>query len=277
MAWSASKGREKSSWLAGHCGIALLDHAPSCEGFSGPCGSGRIAQLVEQLTLNQRVPGSSPGAPTKEKTFLSNGFAKWRPRTKRVSCDVFCVTDAARLLCGFCLVFVSSSDSIQRADPMVQVDYVLIVEKDIRASKTDTLFCSSPRGTSGRGFDSLPRDAAPQFPRQTTIICDRVRWMVALGPKGADRRRHIQRDGRPRAPKSKLPASMPVLLPVAPRWAMLARSAHRALLMMSPDLPWRRACVASLPRVLPSPPRRPLRRSLRRPASCRIARCRCGR
>src|SRR5271169_763159 len=28
-------------------------------------GSGRIAQLVEQLTLNQRVAGSSPAAPTK--------------------------------------------------------------------------------------------------------------------------------------------------------------------------------------------------------------------
>ena len=28
-------------------------------------GSGRIAQLVEQMTLNHRVPGSSPGAPTK--------------------------------------------------------------------------------------------------------------------------------------------------------------------------------------------------------------------
>src|SRR5690349_6419934 len=27
-------------------------------------GSGRIAQLVEQLTLNQRVAGSSPAAPT---------------------------------------------------------------------------------------------------------------------------------------------------------------------------------------------------------------------
>src|SRR5229473_338073 len=27
--------------------------------------SGRIAQLVEQMTLNHRVPGSSPGAPTK--------------------------------------------------------------------------------------------------------------------------------------------------------------------------------------------------------------------
>src|SRR6266481_3311057 len=36
--------------------------------------SGRIAQLVEQLTLNQRVPGSSPGAPTKEKTLFSNAF-----------------------------------------------------------------------------------------------------------------------------------------------------------------------------------------------------------
>src|SRR5262249_52612498 len=34
-------------------------------GFSGRYGTGRIAQLVEQLTLNQRVPGSSPGAPTK--------------------------------------------------------------------------------------------------------------------------------------------------------------------------------------------------------------------
>jgi hypothetical protein len=30
-----------------------------------PAGSGRIAQLVEQMTLNHRVPGSSPGAPTK--------------------------------------------------------------------------------------------------------------------------------------------------------------------------------------------------------------------
>ncbi|MDB5719815.1 MAG: hypothetical protein JWP15_433 [Alphaproteobacteria bacterium] len=29
-----------------------------------PDGNGRIAQLVEQLTLNQRVPGSSPGAST---------------------------------------------------------------------------------------------------------------------------------------------------------------------------------------------------------------------
>jgi hypothetical protein len=35
-------------------------------------GSGRIAQLVEQMTLNHRVPGSSPGAPTK----LFKNFSK---------------------------------------------------------------------------------------------------------------------------------------------------------------------------------------------------------
>src|SRR5689334_8060922 len=34
--------------------------------------SGRIAQLVEQLTLNQRVPGSSPGAPTNPFKDLAN-------------------------------------------------------------------------------------------------------------------------------------------------------------------------------------------------------------
>jgi hypothetical protein len=32
--------------------------------------------LVEQLTLNQRVPGSSPGAPTKGKSLVSNSFAR---------------------------------------------------------------------------------------------------------------------------------------------------------------------------------------------------------
>jgi hypothetical protein len=52
--------------LAGLAGIALL-HDPSL------C-AGRIAQLVEQLTLNQRVPGSSPGAPTTRSIRLSYTF-----------------------------------------------------------------------------------------------------------------------------------------------------------------------------------------------------------
>jgi hypothetical protein len=50
-------------------GPSLDSGNPLCyrtEPLRGLCRrhSGRIAQLVEQLTLNQRVPGSSPGAPT---------------------------------------------------------------------------------------------------------------------------------------------------------------------------------------------------------------------
>src|SRR5262245_55280272 len=48
---------------------ALLQDAALAAG--GGRHSGRIAQLVEQLTLNQRVPGSSPGAPTNKINNLS--------------------------------------------------------------------------------------------------------------------------------------------------------------------------------------------------------------
>ena|GEM_PF-3407479 len=49
--------------LAGLTGPPLLSHARPAVFRRGK--SGRIAQLVEQLTLNQRVQGSSPCAPTK--------------------------------------------------------------------------------------------------------------------------------------------------------------------------------------------------------------------
>ena len=57
------EGRENSAGLLDIAGIALLNDALLRRLF--PAGSGRIAQLVEQMTLNHRVPGSSPGAPTK--------------------------------------------------------------------------------------------------------------------------------------------------------------------------------------------------------------------
>jgi hypothetical protein len=60
---AAGDGRGIPRRLAGHRGVALLNDA-LLRRLSGP-GSGRIAQLVEQMTLNHRVPGSSPGAPTK--------------------------------------------------------------------------------------------------------------------------------------------------------------------------------------------------------------------
>src|ERR1700738_266322 len=63
--------------FAGHRGVALLNDAllRRLPGLS----SGRIAQLVEQMTLNHRVPGSSPGAPTIQspQTTLSRHDAKW--------------------------------------------------------------------------------------------------------------------------------------------------------------------------------------------------------
>ena len=50
--------------LAGQPGGALIDR-PLPARTVGRAGQGRIAQLVEQLTLNQRVVGSNPTAPTK--------------------------------------------------------------------------------------------------------------------------------------------------------------------------------------------------------------------
>ena len=50
---------------AGHGGGPLLNPARSRRCAVGDF-DGRIAQLVEQLTLNQRVLGSSPSAPTIE-------------------------------------------------------------------------------------------------------------------------------------------------------------------------------------------------------------------
>ena len=58
----------KMGCIAGQPRAALLQHASL---RSSPASRpGRIAQLVEQLTLNQRVPGSSPGAPTNQNKHL---------------------------------------------------------------------------------------------------------------------------------------------------------------------------------------------------------------
>ena len=61
---SPAKARENSPQFAGHRRVALLNDALWRRAFPD-FSSGRIAQLVEQMTLNHRVPGSSPGAPTK--------------------------------------------------------------------------------------------------------------------------------------------------------------------------------------------------------------------
>ena len=66
----ASRGLDKTA-------LGAMKRAVVMPGFT-PAG-GRIAQLVEQLTLNQRVQGSNPCAPTNEINDLCdcNGFP-WR-------------------------------------------------------------------------------------------------------------------------------------------------------------------------------------------------------
>jgi hypothetical protein len=73
-----------------HPHVALL-HAAVPAGISGS-GSGRIAQLVEQVTLNHRVLGSSPSAPTKisqhAQVFEFGGLIGMGFRSDKVA--VFC-------------------------------------------------------------------------------------------------------------------------------------------------------------------------------------------
>src|SRR6516225_849053 len=68
----------------------------------GPRGGhfGRIAQLVEQLTLNQRVPGSSPGAPTNKQaksiSYGSRALSKHREAPRPHSVSAPCPQKARR-------------------------------------------------------------------------------------------------------------------------------------------------------------------------------------
>jgi hypothetical protein len=83
-----SRNRRESAVAAfpGQWEPALLqDPARAARGAN----SGRIAQLVEQLTLNQRVPGSSPGAPTNQiKGYACFGSLRSPPGvTPRVTAD----------------------------------------------------------------------------------------------------------------------------------------------------------------------------------------------
>ena len=63
VAATLARALKAGACFAGQPGGALIDR-PLPARTMGRAGEGRIAQLVEQLTLNQRVVGSSPTAPT---------------------------------------------------------------------------------------------------------------------------------------------------------------------------------------------------------------------
>jgi hypothetical protein len=141
--------------------------------------------LNPQLTLDQRVPGSSPGAPTKVKSLVSNSFARCRLRTKRFSCDVLWSMMrgqiAVRLFLRFCIF--TPFDTARRSDGTGRLH-----ARRRRASKTDNLFCPTPkepfavepeRDGSGRGSILSPATLfSHYFLRQSTIFPDSPRWMV---------------------------------------------------------------------------------------------------
>ncbi len=71
--FTMSESRVVRRWYHGtphRSGMRSTSRVPFA--IDAPFPVGRIAQLVEQLTLNQRVPGSSPGAPTKLRSKLDN-------------------------------------------------------------------------------------------------------------------------------------------------------------------------------------------------------------
>jgi hypothetical protein len=69
---------------AGQSDGPLLNAGPCRAKPRGGC-DGRIAQLVEQLTLNQRVQGSSPCAPTIEIKGLADIRQPYTPAKPRFS------------------------------------------------------------------------------------------------------------------------------------------------------------------------------------------------
>jgi hypothetical protein len=70
-----SQSRRRLTLPASLDSPAALCYTTPARAFARDLGYGRIAQLVEQLTLNQRVAGSSPAAPAKQNQRLSCTFA----------------------------------------------------------------------------------------------------------------------------------------------------------------------------------------------------------
>ena len=87
--------------------------------------------LANYTSLNQRVPGSSPGAPTKQDQSLTNnahqnGRLSWEAGLIRS--DFGRGASEFRSLCALSFVSAPSRDEIQNSDRLVQVDYMPVVE-----------------------------------------------------------------------------------------------------------------------------------------------------
>jgi len=130
-------------------------------------------------TLNQRVPGSSPGAPTKGKSLFSKTFAQ-----NRFSCDALWSRPHGHYCATFLFLYLHPFDTARGSDGLGR----LRARRRIGYSgeQTDNPFCPSPRRVP---FAAEPdhivrvgvRLAPPphDFQLQTAITYDFVRSVVA--------------------------------------------------------------------------------------------------
>ena len=92
MFWTAFLRKLGRSLLSLHFSCnPLIDIGTSQRIFTPKC----LRLLIKHQTLNQRVPGSSPGAPTTPGYWPARGFFKFLGRTNRGSCDVSMVARRA--------------------------------------------------------------------------------------------------------------------------------------------------------------------------------------
>src|SRR5215813_13374894 len=138
--WQRADGTlKRATLLPGQCGTTLLQHA------STPARLGRIAQLVEQLTLNQRVQGSSPCAPTIDLETLFSVLLQNKPEQ---------LGPVGRSVGSFCSLFELRNRAFGKC--RVSVKIVRIEDRtDIAQAMTgngsDFGLCASGDRQSGHG------------------------------------------------------------------------------------------------------------------------------
>jgi hypothetical protein len=108
------------------CDLQFTCNLLICIGsFSDHFTAKQLFSLVKDETLNQRVPGSSPGAPTIQDPAMRVLFIS-TPRTKSALCEVLCVGGRGQLAVGFPLFpYRHPFDSARGSNG--QIDDVLIV------------------------------------------------------------------------------------------------------------------------------------------------------
>ena len=142
---------------------------------------GRIAQLVEQLTLNQRVLGSSPSAPTIEIKLNQSDIPIWGPGN-RVSEKVYAAANSIPLTSGD---FPASSRADRIAKSIAARAHfehrgAILLSVGICSARGDEM-----RAEIGPGAGELPRlQAGVEVDREGWIALERIHVVAVASRRG---------------------------------------------------------------------------------------------